>query len=284
MVLRIDGENTDFYIDRKYEKFIVNFLSKNNFAAPIFLKFKNGLISGFIPGKDLKTYEMIEKNMAGKIAKKLAKLHLLNFNEIPEMASREPFIFDKLILYYKKSPKKLTNEKLQKKFENYFIKNNIDLEKNVQDLIKMMEKCRPLLALGHNDLVIGNLLYDEITDSVNFIDYEYVDLNYRQADIGNYFTGVVEISTNANYDTGYNFEGKKLFLENYLEEFGFKNENLKKEVEIWMSEIPIFEAASHLLWSFWALFQAEHSTIDFDYLGFAIHRHQMFLKQIPDCL
>uniref|UniRef100_A0AC34QUQ5 Choline kinase n=1 Tax=Panagrolaimus sp. JU765 TaxID=591449 RepID=A0AC34QUQ5_9BILA len=281
LILRIDGENTEFYIDRKFEKIAVDFLSKNNFSAKIYLKFRNGLICGFIPGKDLKTFEMIEPKMAGKIAKRLAQLHSLKIDQIPEISSRKPFIVDKMFLYFEKAPKKFTNEKLQKEFENYFVKNGVDLDKNVEELVKMMEKCRPLFAIGHNDLVVGNLLYDESTDMLNFIDYEYVDLNYRQADIGNFFMGVVEISTNANYDAGYDSEGKRRFLKDYLEEFGTETDDLEREIDVWMSEIPVFEAASHLLWSFWSLFQAEHSSIDFDYIGYAIHRHQMYLKQLP---
>lgn len=43
------------------------------------------------------------------------------------------------------------------------------------------------VIFAHNDLLLGNILVDEETDTVRFIDYEYAAYNYQAYDIGNHF-------------------------------------------------------------------------------------------------
>ena len=272
--MRIDGDKTEEYIDRKFEFFAISFLSKNSLGAKILLKFKNGMISEFVPGTDLATKEIIDPIISKKIAVHLADIHKLKIDDVPEIVNREPFILSYMELYYSKIPKAFTRKENQERFEDFFRTRNI--ERDVFEVCEKIKTCRPLFALGHNDLVVGNFLYNEKEDQVRFIDFEYVEKNYRQADVGNMFTGSVEVSTVVDFNSGFSPEGKKDFVEAYLKEFGFTGEELEKEVEIWMKEVPIFELASHLLWGVWALFQAEYSPHDFDFLGYALHRYRAF--------
>lgn len=39
----------------------------------------------------------------------------------------------------------------------------------------------------HNDLLLGNVIYNSDNESVTFIDYEYAGMNYQAFDIGNHF-------------------------------------------------------------------------------------------------
>ena len=43
------------------------------------------------------------------------------------------------------------------------------------------------LVFCHNDLLLGNILYDEIEHSIEFIDFEYAGANYQSYDIANHF-------------------------------------------------------------------------------------------------
>lgn len=43
------------------------------------------------------------------------------------------------------------------------------------------------MVFAHNDLLLGNILVDENTDEVRFIDYEYAAYNFQAYDIGNHF-------------------------------------------------------------------------------------------------
>lgn len=44
---------------------------------------------------------------------------------------------------------------------------------------------------AHNDLLLGNVIYTESTNTVTFIDYEYSDFNYQAFDIANHFAEFV---------------------------------------------------------------------------------------------
>lgn len=44
------------------------------------------------------------------------------------------------------------------------------------------------IVFSHNDLLLGNIIYDENSEKVTFIDYEYADCNYQAFDIGNHFS------------------------------------------------------------------------------------------------
>lgn len=43
-------------------------------------------------------------------------------------------------------------------------------------------------------------------------------------------------------------------------------------------EVSVFSLASHMLWCVWALRQATHSEVDFDFMKYAILRHSLFVK------
>lgn len=54
-----------------------------------------------------------------------------------------------------------------------------------------LEYCSNPIVFAHNDLLLGNVIYTEKTNSVTFIDYEYAGYNYQAYDIGNHFTEFV---------------------------------------------------------------------------------------------
>lgn len=54
----------------------------------------------------------------------------------------------------------------------------------------------------------------------------------------------------------------------------------EEEIEILLGSVEKFTLVSHLLWGMWALIQAEHSSIDFDFLGYAsIRLNQYFVRK-----
>jgi ethanolamine kinase len=68
-----------------------------------------------------------------------------------------------------------------------------------------------------------------------------------------------------------------LFIQTYLKNY-LEREPETKEVESILAEIPIFEAASHAFWILWALYQANTSEIDFDYIDYAFKRFEEYSK------
>ncbi|KAH7704596.1 CRE-CKC-1 protein [Aphelenchoides avenae] len=61
----------------------------------------------------------------------------------------------------------------------------------------------------------------------------------------------------------------------YLKYF-HEREPEDREVEQALRQIPFFEAAAHFFWSISALLKAQNSSIDFDYMEYAILRHTQY--------
>lgn len=135
----------------------------------------------------------------------------------------------------------------------------------------------------HNDLLAGNIMYDDKTQHICFIDYEYGAYNFRGYDIGNHFC---ERSIQYNVEEYPHFkidpsnypkdDEKKIFLTSYLMEFkkqlGQPAVVLEEEWRSLAREADSFALASHFLWSCWAIIQASTSDIEFGYLEFATER------------
>lgn len=64
---------------------------------------------------------------------------------------------------------------------------NPQLKFEVQQLHDVLIDIESPVVFAHNDLLLGNILVDEKTDTVRFIDYEYAAYNYQAFDIGNHF-------------------------------------------------------------------------------------------------
>uniref|UniRef100_A0AAV2M399 ethanolamine kinase n=1 Tax=Knipowitschia caucasica TaxID=637954 RepID=A0AAV2M399_KNICA len=119
---------------------------------------------------------------------------------------------------------------------------------------------------------------------VRFIDYEYSSYNYQAFDIGNHFN---EFAGMAEPDFGLypSREMQMQWLRVYLQAFkGFTNKNEElsdREVETLYVQVNKFALASHFFWGFWALIQAKYSSIDFDFLGYAVLRFNQYFKTKP---
>lgn len=51
----------------------------------------------------------------------------------------------------------------------------------------VLTKTNSPIVFAHNDLLMGNIIYDEANNKVTFIDFEYAGYNYQAFDIGNHF-------------------------------------------------------------------------------------------------
>lgn len=133
----------------------------------------------------------------------------------------------------------------------------------------MLERTNSPVLFCHNDLLLGNVIYTEELEKVTFIDYEYAEPNYQAFDIGNHFSEFPGIGSNSAIDyTMYpSREFQMKWLQVYLEEYKSTEISDISEVETLYKQTNKFALASHFLWLCWALIQAEHSTIDFDFLA-----------------
>jgi Predicted choline kinase involved in LPS biosynthesis len=61
------------------------------------------------------------------------------------------------------------------------------LQSDWQYIETALSKTKSPVVFCHNDLLLGNIIYDETEDKVTFIDYEYAGVNYQAFDIANHF-------------------------------------------------------------------------------------------------
>lgn len=61
------------------------------------------------------------------------------------------------------------------------------LKQNYQLLKKTLLDLHSEVVFAHNDLLLGNVLYNQKENIVTFIDFEYTAYNYQAFDIANHF-------------------------------------------------------------------------------------------------
>uniref|UniRef100_A0AC34RE93 Ethanolamine kinase n=1 Tax=Panagrolaimus sp. JU765 TaxID=591449 RepID=A0AC34RE93_9BILA len=274
LVFRVYGKNTEKLIDRLRELETISRLEKLGIAAPLHAKFSNGIVCGYLEGETLDCTSVRNPHMIEKICEAMAKMHKIPLNE-----NEEPFIFAKMRQFLNNLPKKYTCETKNLIFQKYFESN--DLVEQFEHLRQILSELNTPVVFCHNDLLVNNILYDKNNDQINFIDYEYADANYQLFDIANHFCEYAGVDE-PNYSLCPTKTEKFKFLEIYFSYFYDKKVDQSK-IEQTLKILPFFEAAAHFFWAIWALVQSANSTIDFDYLKYAVIRHQMFAQIITKC-
>lgn len=160
-------------------------------------------------------------------------------------------------------------------------------------LFAVVSKIKSPIVYAHNDLLLGNILYDSIENKVKFIDYEYAAFNFQAYDIGNHFTEFAGILITSIFLT----MTKLIFFLNFFNRIGMTDIDYTlyppKEYQLeWLREylthyhkndstaitdeyvnqlyadVNKFALVAHFFWSLWGHIQAEHSEIDYDFLEY----------------
>ncbi|KAN0025911.1 hypothetical protein ACTFIU_001675 [Dictyostelium citrinum] len=150
----------------------------------------------------------------------------------------------------------------------------------------------------HNDLIPRNMIYNKEKNQVKFIDFEYSGYNFRGYDIGNFFCEFSGLDL--DYKKYPSIEIQKRFIKNYLisinnckkvqkQQQQQQNENnmeiendqllyepSKEEIHNLYIESNHLTLGSHLMWGFWGVIQHFSSSIDFDYIDYAIKRFKQY--------
>lgn len=157
----------------------------------------------------------------------------------------------------------------------------------------------------HNDLLSGNILYIASEGRMQAIDFEYGGYNFAAFDIANHFCEYAGFDFDLDkwFPTD---EGMVHFLRHYMQARVAKAADPSKVPfaalaaaeagdaagDAFYGEllriVKQFTLASHLFWGLWAVIQARHSPIEFDFLdyarlrfgGYAKHKAQYFASAV----
>ncbi|KAJ8657478.1 hypothetical protein O0I10_006780 [Lichtheimia ornata] len=275
VLVRAFGRDSEILIDRKQEIINLVTLSAQGLCPPLYARFRNGLMYGFIKGRVSTADQLSLPREASWIAKKLAKWHKVRLPQgQDDKGEPKQMLWHTLRRWILEVPTKYNDPTKQKLFDSRFDIHKMRSE--MEELITLLEQLDSPVVFSHNDLLYGNIIFDDEKEDASFIDYEYGSYAFRGFDIGNHFNEF------ASFDCDYSKYPSKDFqlqwFEWYLTEYNGVKPS-QQELEHVYREVEGFSLASHYYWGLWALVQATISDIDFDYLNYAILRFNEYERR-----
>ncbi|XP_060779910.1 choline kinase alpha isoform X1 [Neoarius graeffei] len=264
-------------------------LAERQLGPKLYGIFPHGRLEQYVLSRRLATEELGIPSLCAEIAEKIAKFHkmVMPFNKEPK------WLFGTMEKYMSQVQKlTFTRENHIHKF-NHLMSHNLPQE--MENLRCLLESTQSPVVFCHNDLQEGNILLLSGQENMEkqklmLIDFEYSSYNYRGFDIGNFFC---EWMYDYNCDTPPFFRTntknyptrtqQMYFFKSYLSEYNPALENLSEEAQLkikedMLVEVNRFALASHFFWGLWSIIQARLSTIEFDYLDYAIARFDAFFE------
>jgi len=260
VLVRIYGPNTDVVIDRDRENPLFARLSRESFAPPYLGRFENGRVEGFLTGfRSLEPHEMGLPRWRRGIAHRLAELHRF----APDQPVPRTFVTLRSWLEQARDlqfegPAATAHAALH-------LSGALDrlsaLEAYFHDTLAPASPpaaVRPVLA--HNDLLAGNVMVNDTTGEVRFIDYEYGDTGFAAFDVANHFCEYAGFDS--DFARGFpDTATRHDFIAAYL--------GTPAGIDAFDRVVRFFVLVDHLWWGSWAVVQARFSPIDFDFMGYA---------------
>ena len=134
------------------------------------------------------------------------------------------------------------------------------------------------LVLCHNDLFSNNIIYNDKTDQISLIDFEYTHFNYHLFDIAHHFMGYVFDVDNVDVDLYPTRDEQKRWLKIYFQTRQIDESIVNDDL---CHLIDQFSTLLFLLLGLWALVQSRLSQLDFDYVHHAKQSLDYYRKQRP---
>uniref|UniRef100_A0A0K2V4Z9 ethanolamine kinase n=1 Tax=Lepeophtheirus salmonis TaxID=72036 RepID=A0A0K2V4Z9_LEPSM len=258
IIVRVYGEETDKLIDRKSELKFINILHSLDLSAPVYAIYGNGFAYGYSPGVTLNMDSVKDPNIYPLLAKKLSLFHKINLNPECTRQSKIWFKMREMVKFIRNSSHFHGLDKEVELCYEYFTGLN-DKYKKIAQLNKVV--------LCHNDLLLGNIIYDESLKNVSLIDFEYLFDNYQWYDIANHFCEFVGLSTSLDFENCIPKEDfQKKWILHYMESMDMPLSN--EDVHIAYLLVKKYMILSHLFWGIWSLVQTNISKIEFDFLTY----------------
>ncbi|CAG8648629.1 10586_t:CDS:2 [Cetraspora pellucida] len=260
VLIRTYGKKSDVIIDRVMETTNIVSLSKHGLVREVYCRFNNGIVYGYTPGRALSVPDMSNQHICLLIAEHMAVWHKVNISN-----ENESSLFPVLWKWLKEVPRSYADPKTDEKFQK-----NFKLEELFNELTNLeneLVKIGSLVVFCHNDLLSGNIIYDEAINKISFIDLEYGSMNYRSFDLANHFNEFAGFECDYSLYPSKEFQQK--WLRHYLCSYKPGATITDEEVNELYREVNKFALASHFYWGVWGLVQAQFSEINFDYIGYA---------------
>lgn len=257
-------------IDRNAETRNIKMLQRHGFAPSLYAVFQNGLAYEFVPGCTLTPQTVCDASVWPLVARHMAKMHRLAVRS-DDGGQPQPMLGSKTRSFLALVPEQFSDASREQRLRSLGLPARSALCSEFETLYERLRRLNSPVVFAHNDLLLGNVIYEESAKRVAFIDYEYAAHNYQAFDIGNHFTEFTGIDS-IDYTRYPSEEFQCAWLRVYLAAYhaddgdGVQASVTEKEVRRLYGQVNAFALASHFFWTVWGLIQAEHSTIDFDFV------------------
>lgn len=253
LLIRAYGHKSEAIIDRHQEMINMISASLEGLCPPLYGRFINGLVYGYIQGTPFSVEDMRLPHQGLKVADNLARWHRIS---IP--GPRKAKLFPTLFKWADNVPSSYPDLAKQAVFAE-----SIDMPKLIRELKELqvdLETFASPVVFCHNDLLSGNLI--DQGSKVSFIDYEYGGYNYRGFDIANHFAEWAGFECDYSHcpskETQFTWLRRYLACSRQLQLAGPDPSSPAIEVDdadvhSLYREVSHFTLASHLYWGLWAL-------------------------------
>ena len=282
VVVRVYGSGTEKFIwTRPFACRMAALLSEERFCPALIGEFDNGVVEEFVEAGSVTMQDLLfNSKLLQNVASTMARLHshrspcMLPVMEPTGRQTgdfwvqiREWFVTAKGFSVHTTSSHALAEHAIlcAKLFDG-----------RVEELLfgevkRRCERFRSPEVFCHNDIHPGNLLYDQDSDVLTLIDFEFAWTGSKAYDISNFFCEFAGFQ--CDYKQIPSIEFQKRFYHHYLGP-GCTPEQvhmIEAEVDAW---VPVTLA----FWILWALMIFKHGSGAAEYLIFAQKRLDAFLK------
>jgi len=259
VLVRVYGEDTEKFIDRKNELLNMKRMSVAGGGSQLYATFTNGMAYQFIHGEILETKTVLKPETYRKVARAMAIMHRVELGPTERTGNIWSFLH-KLMDYY---PSTFKDPQKQDLFISTFFTRD-EMKQELANLRQIEEKSKSPIVLCHKDPMPANMVLRE--DGVTLIDLEYAGPNPAAYDLAQIFNEYV--APGMDYEKDYpSLEIIKDWIREYLKHFNDEAPT-QEAVEELYKEVLLYNPCCHFFWMTWCVLQAVTSDIEFDFLGY----------------
>ncbi|XP_017578980.1 ethanolamine kinase 1 isoform X1 [Pygocentrus nattereri] len=279
VLVRVYGRKTELFVDRKRELEMFRLLHAHGCGPQLYCSFQNGICYEFLKGTPLDDPLLTQPAVYRLVAAEMGKLHSIKPKAV---SSLQPVLWSKLSNYLNLLQNSASSDAHLQQSSQLELPSMDVLLKEMENLRRHLTAVDSPIVLCHNDLLTKNIIYNSTEGAVKFIDYEYADFNYQAYDIGNHFNEYAGVN-NVDYSLYPSQDLQWDWLTEYLHSLksssGVDAAVTEREVQELYIKVCKFSLAANFSWGLWALIQAKHSTIDFDFQRYAAARLSYYFEK-----
>ena len=264
VLVRVYGLGTEKIIDRNME--MVNMIKYHKLGGSrLYATFNNGICYQFIAGDLLHQDILHLSDVYLCVARGMAQLHTL------ETETDQPVMWSRLEKFIS-----VCNPDCDPRLKTEWLSKQ-QLLSEAHHLESLLQHTSSPVVFCHNDALLGNIVLTPNNNSVTFIDLEYGAPNYAAFDIANHFCEFVGCEGKLDFEKWLPSKDYQMkWIQEYLRSSGAGDSDA--EVESWCRTVEKFMLCAHLQWSVWSVIQAENSSLEFNFVDYAIQRYEEYKR------